>query len=83
MVMNEMEGGRRDYDRLRTNPRNKQSSQSRPSRGADISGELLPMDTLQSRHCLSRPSSPTTNKNTQFSTSYNSRDNNNRNTQTS
>jgi hypothetical protein len=63
MVMDEMEGRIRGQDRSR----NIQSSQGWPSRRDDISRDQLPMDTLQSGQCRSRPSSPTTNRRTQTS----------------
>jgi hypothetical protein len=68
--------------------RNIQSSQGGPSQRDEISRDLLSMDTLQSGHHRSRPSSPTINKRTQISrdalqsarhsTSYDPRDNNRR-----
>jgi hypothetical protein len=92
MVMNEMEGRRRDHGRSRITSGNVQSSQSRHSQTAKVSRDPLPMDALQSDRHVSRHSSLTTNINTQtsqnslkserFSTSYDPK-NNNINNQTS
>jgi hypothetical protein len=63
MVMDEMKDRRWDHGRSRIKLRNKQPSQGRPSRRVEVNREPLSMDTLQSGHRLSRPSSPITNRN--------------------
>jgi hypothetical protein len=88
MVIDEMKGKIWGQGRSR----NIQSFQGEPSRKDEISCDPLPMNTLQSGHHKSKPSSPITNRRTQtsrdalqsarFSISYDPRDNNRR-TQTS